>query len=250
MGVFKGSISLTRFMVRGNPPKRFTGPYLERIRLRAFADLDADAEEEEKCGWCVAETPLDLGLLHEQIFFHSYLVLGMRTDRWRVPRALLKAQLADAVEAWCKRTGREKINRREKDELKFRITRKLRKRVVPSMRHVDMCWNLDQKSVLLWTRAERTKEDFRTLFEQTFSLELDEATAFIVARELRGDQLANSLGNFEPTLIGTAPTDDDDDEDEDDAPRAPRRAAVAEEDDEDDEDDDDLEDEDEEEDFE
>ena len=205
MGVFKGSISLTRFIVRGSPPKRFAAPYLERIQLRAFSDLNPDEPDEEKSGWCVAETPLDLGLLHEQVFLGQYIVLGLRTDRWRVPRALLKAQLAEAVDAWRQRTGREKINRKEKDELKLRIMRKLRRRVVPSMRHVDMCWNIEQKSVLLWTRAERTKEDFRTLFEQTFSLELDEASAYMLAKSWGGEERADLLSGFEETLLGQAP---------------------------------------------
>jgi recombination associated protein RdgC len=205
VGVFKGSISLTRFIVRGSPPKRFAAAYLEKIQLRAFSDLDPDLPDEEKSGWCVADNPLDLGLLHEQIFLGSYLVLGLRTDRWRVPRPLLKAQLAEAVEAWRQRTGREKINRKDKDELKFRILRKLRKRVVPSMRTVDMCWNVDQRTVLLWTRTERTKEDFRTLFEQTFSLELDEATAYMAAKVLVGEEQANGLSELEASLLGEAP---------------------------------------------
>jgi recombination associated protein RdgC len=210
VGVFKGSISLTRFIVRGKPPKRFAATFLERIALRAFTDLDPDLPDEEKSGWCVAETPLDLGLLHEQIFMGPYLVLGLRTDRWRVPRALLKAQLAEAVDAWRERTGRDKINRREKDELKLRILRKLRKRVVPTMRHVDMCWNLDQGSVLLWTRAERTKEDFRALFEQTFSLELDEATALMAAAALYGVEAVDEVSDLEVTLLGESPVEEDD----------------------------------------
>jgi hypothetical protein len=125
---------------------------------------------------------------------------------------LLKAQLNEAVEAWRQRTGREKINRKEKDELKFRIVRKLRRRVVPSMRSVDMCWNLDQRSVFLWTRAERTKEDFRALFEQTFSLELDEASAFMLAKVWGGDAAVDGLGGAEATLLGEAPATESDTE--------------------------------------
>jgi DNA recombination-dependent growth factor C len=188
---------------------------LERIRLRAFTDLDPDSPDEEKSGWCVAETPLDLGLLHEQIFLGTYIVLGLRTDRWRVPRALLKAELEQAISAWHERTGRDKIGRKDKEELKFRVMRRLRKRVVPSMRHVDMCWNIDNGSVSLWTRAERTKEDFRVLFEQTFSLELDEATAYMIAHTELGEDEALEFTALPITTLGEAP-DDDEDEDEDD----------------------------------
>lgn len=200
MGVFKGSISLTKFYVRGDVPKRFAQRYMEKIQLRRFADLEPDAEDPESVGWCVAGNPLDLGLNQEQVILSGYIVLGVRIDRWRIPRPLFKAQLEEAMVAFRERTGRERIGRKEKDELKFRVERRLRKKLLPSMRHYDVCWNLDRGTVLLWARSPRVKEDFRELFEQTFELQLDEDSPFMAAKSLLSEQGLSQLSDCSETL--------------------------------------------------
>jgi hypothetical protein len=205
MGALKGSVSLTRFRVRGSVPKRFASPYMQAIRLRKFADLSVDGEEEQSSGWCVAGDPLDLQLQQQDVIRHNYIVLGLRVDRWRIPRPLFKAQFESAVQAWRERTGREKINRTDKDELAFRVTRALRKKVLPVMRCFDVCWNVDTGSVLFWSRSPRTKEDFRELFEQTFSLELDEDSPYMSAKALLSEAALEQLTDLEPMSLGSAP---------------------------------------------
>ncbi len=200
MGVFNGSVTVTKFYVRGNVPKRFAAPYLEKIENAKFVELSVDDEASESVGWCVASSPLDLSLRHEQVYWGNYLVLGMRTDRWRIPRPLFKAQFDAAAQAWVERTGRQKMNKREKDELKFRIERKLRRKVLPSMRSVDVCWNLDRRTVRLWSRSPRVKEDFRELFERTFSLELDEESPYMTAKQLLDTAQLEALSATAPSV--------------------------------------------------
>ncbi len=200
MGVFTGSVTLTKFYVRGKIPKRFAQPFLERIELRRFTELSPDSEEEEQSGWSVAGNPLDLELAHEKVFLNDYLVLGLRIDRWRIPRPLLKAQLEQAMDAFRERTGRDKLNKKDKDELKFRVVRKLRKKVLPAMRQYDVCWNLNRQTVLLWSRSPRVKEEFRALFEQTFELELDEDSPYMTAKMLLPEEQLESFLELETTL--------------------------------------------------
>ncbi len=205
MGVFKGSVSLTRFAVRGDVPKRFATPFMQAIRLRKFTELSIDAEEDQSSGWCGAGAPLDLELQQQDVIRNAYIVLGMRVDRWRIPRPIFKAELEAATRAFRERTGREKINRADKDDLSVRVTRKLRKKVLPVMRCFDVCWNVDLGSVLLWSRSPRTKEDFRELFEQTFSLELDEDSPYMAAKSLLGEAELALLGEVEAMSLGSAP---------------------------------------------
>jgi hypothetical protein len=200
VGVFKGSISATKFYVRGSVPKRFAAPYLEKIESTKFVELNVDDEPTESVGWCVASSPLDTSLHHEQVYWGSYVLLGMRTDRWRIPRPLFKAQFDRAAAEWVERTGRQKMNKREKDELKFRIERKLRRKVLPNMRSVDVCWNMERGSLLLWSRSPRVKEDFRELFERTFSLELDEDSPFMTAKYLLEPEELETLSGLAPSV--------------------------------------------------
>ncbi len=184
MGVFSGSISYTKFYVRGEVPKRFQAAFQKNIQLRTFVPLSTDEDEEERSGWCAASNALDLDLSQQKWLFDRYLVLGMRVDKWRIPRALLKAQLAEATTELLERKGKAKLSRPEKDELKFRITKRLRKKVLPSMRQFDLCWDLDRGVLLFWNRSPRMIDDLMVLFERTFSMQLEPASPYVEAKEL------------------------------------------------------------------
>lgn len=203
MGVFNGSISVTKFFVEGEVPKQFSQTYLKNIHLRRFTELTVDGEEEEASGWCVAGNGLDLDLRHEQIFLNSFIVLGLRVDRWRIPRHLFKAQFAEAATEYLARTGKDKLSKRDKDEIKFRVNRKLRKKVIPSMRQYDVCWDLNRQELLFWCRTARTIDDLCVLFEKTFSLTLREASPYTVAGKLIGETEAETLCELEQTLFAT-----------------------------------------------
>jgi hypothetical protein len=187
--------------VRGELPKRYAQTFLQNIRLRTFQPLDPDEPDQERAGWCAAGNPLELELSNEQVFNAPYLVLGLRVDRWRVPRSLLKAQLDEAVAAHKAKTGLDKISRKSREELKLRIERKLRRRIVPSVRCTDVCWNLDQQHVLFWSRSERAKEDFRVLFEQTFQLVLDEDSPYLLAQRALPQARSKLLQEVMPTEL-------------------------------------------------
>jgi hypothetical protein len=203
MGVFNGSISVTKFFLDEAPPKQFAQSFLKSIHLRRFTELTVDGEEEEASGWCVAGNGLDLDLRHEQVFLNSFIVLGLRVDRWRIPRPLFKAQFAEAAAEHLARTGKDKLSKRDKDEIKFRVNRKLRKKVIPSMRVFDVCWDLNREEVLFWCRSTRTIDDLSVLFERTFSLTLREASPYTVAGKLLGESEAESLCDLEQTLFAT-----------------------------------------------
>jgi len=192
VGVFGGSISVAKFYVRGEVPKRFQAQYMKAIRLRAFEPLVAEEEDEERTGWCAPGNGLDLELEQQKIIFNEYVTLGLRIDKWRIPRTLFRAHFDEAVAEAKARTGKEKLSKKEKDDLKFRVNKRLRKKVLPSMRQFDLAWNVDRNEVLFWNRSPRVKDELCELFEKTFSLRLDEASPYMVARELLGEKAAQA----------------------------------------------------------
>lgn len=200
MGLFSGAISVTKFHVRGDLPKRYLQAFLGRLEQLRFSELDPEQDDEERSGWCVASAPLDLALRHEQVVFGEYLIFGLRIDRWRFPRPLLRAQLDQALAAWREKTGREKISKKDKDDLRARVERKLRKKLIPSLRHFDVCFDPDRRTVRLWSRSPRVKEEFRVLFERTFNLELDEDSPYVAARRALSESEFEPLTELEPSL--------------------------------------------------
>lgn len=199
MGVFSGSISFSKFFVRGEVPKRFQAPFMKAIRLRTFAPLDADSDEDLSVGFSAPGNPLDLELSQDKVIFNQYVVLGLRIDQWRIPRTLFRSHY-DAAEAELRaRLGKEKLSKKDKDELKFRIQRRLRKKVLPSMRAFDLLWDVEHGVVLFWNRSPRVKEELMGLFEQAFQLRLDEVSPYVAAKELLEKKQLGRLEKLEAT---------------------------------------------------
>ena len=69
---------MAKLSVRGELPEDFRDTFIEHIRLRAFEPLSPDEDIEERMGWCVVASPLNVELGHENVFFNSYLNLGLR----------------------------------------------------------------------------------------------------------------------------------------------------------------------------
>lgn len=206
MGALKGSISFSKFYVRGALPDGFRDAYVERIRLRAFQPLTAAEEAERRAGWCSIEDPLDLDLDHGKVFFNSYLNLGLREDRWQIPSPLLKAHLAEAEREHLKKRGREKLGKREKDELRAVVSRKLRAQLIPVMKVVDLSWNLETGVVRFWNQSPRVHEGLVELFTKTFELDLVPESPYTAAREIGlGEAYERAFEDLEPTAFHVAP---------------------------------------------
>lgn len=172
MGVSRGALTFTRLFVQGKPPKDLRKRYLDAVRLRKFTPLAPEDEASEAVGWCVIERPFDLDFQADRIFYDRFVQLGFRVDKWRIPSVLLRSQVADEEQRMLSRAGREKLTRAEREDIKLRVIGRLRKKILPTSRAFDVLWDLDAGTVLLFTHAVRTTEEFVALFQKTFGLEV------------------------------------------------------------------------------
>jgi hypothetical protein len=198
----RGSLTLTRLFVQGKPPGDLRKPFMAAIRLRAFQPLDPDGEVSESSGWCVMDRPFDLEFEPDKVFEDRCLVLGFRTDRFRVPPALVRAQLADEEARLLSRSGKDRLSRNERLELRDKIVLRLRRKLAPSTRAVDVVWDLDSGSVLFFSHSRRVLADFCAHFEKTFRLELEEDSPYRAA--LRAElprALLRELERIEPLRL-------------------------------------------------
>jgi len=202
LGALKGSISFAKFYVRGDLPEGFRDTFVERIQVRAFRPLGPEEEDDQRDGWCSIENPLDCALDHAKIYFNSYLNIGLRTDRWQIPGPLFKAHFAEAERAHLLKKGREKLGRREKEELTVTVSRMLRRQLIPVMKVVDLSWNLETGVVRFWNHAPRGHEALAELFADTFALELVPQSPYTAAAELGlSAQQARAFEDLKPTAF-------------------------------------------------
>ncbi len=204
LGAFRGSISFTKFHVRGDLPADFRDRFVEAIRLRTFRELDATAEADQGIGWCGVDQPFELDLVHEKVFYGDYLNLGLRTDAWRIPSSLFKASFREAERELLGKQGGEKLTRSQKKNLEAVVVRALRQRVVPAMSVVDLSWSLGDRVVRFFHQSPKQHEAMIALFEKTFGLELAEDGAYLTA-EKRGleSTLLERLHQLEPMSLAT-----------------------------------------------
>lgn len=172
------------------------------IRLRAFQPLDPEGEASESSGWCVLDRPFDLELEPDKVFEDRFLVLGFRTDRFRVPPAMVRAQMADEQARLLARSGKNRLSRNERLELRDKIVLRLRKKLAPSTRAVDVVWDLDAGTVLFFSHSRRVLADFSALFEKTFRLPLEEDSPYRAAlRTALPRALVRKLERVEPLRL-------------------------------------------------
>ena len=97
MGLLGGSVSYTRFYVRGDAPSgNFRSRFEKAVAHDAFRPLAAEEEEDECVGWCSIRDPFVIELERDDFLYVDHVHLGLRIDRWRVPRNLFKAHYAIA----------------------------------------------------------------------------------------------------------------------------------------------------------
>jgi recombination associated protein RdgC len=175
MPALRGSLTYARFFVEGGAaalPDDHRERFMRSIRLRAMRPLEPDDEELERSGWSKIGEPHEIELTYDDVFFNEYVNLTFRTDRWVIPTPLLKSKLKEAEANYLdkkSREGRQRLSRREKNELKLLVQKKLRKTMDPSTRAIDFSWSLNEGIVRFFSHAEKPAATMMELFKKTFS---------------------------------------------------------------------------------
>lgn len=195
MPALRGSLTYARFYVEGAVPASFHASYLKSIRAKAMRPLDPQEPEPERSGFCRLGEPFETELTHEDVFYDDYLVLGVRTDRWAIPKPLLRAKLREAEAALLTQKGRERLTKKEKSELKEAVARKLRKGSAPATRAFDLIWSLDEKLVRFFSHSPKTIANMTELFQKAFSLRLIPESPHTLATRLGLDKQAERIWN-------------------------------------------------------
>jgi recombination associated protein RdgC len=204
MGALQGSISYARFYVDGDLPDNFREVFTTSVQEGAFQPLLAEEEAEESRGWVNIEHPLDWDFDQHKLFFNEYLNVALRIDKWRIPGNLLRAQCVEAERLWMLKQGKERIGRREKNDIKAIVTSELKQKLLPAMKTIDVSWNVNTGVVRFWNQSARSCEEFMDFFEDTFRLRLIPDSPYLGALQYGlDDDQTEQLAGLEPTHFHT-----------------------------------------------
>jgi len=207
MPALRGSLTYARYYVEGQLPEEdLGGKLLTSIKRRIMRPLEADDEELERSGWTKIGEPFQTDIAYDDVVWSGYVNLGFRTDRWALPAATLKRAVREAEEAYLEKKGRAKITRREKNELKLLVAKKLKKTFAPTTRGIDLSWSLSENIVRFFSHGEKPGGLMMELFTKTFGLKLvPESPYTLAARIALGDAGAQAAWDaLEPSMVFAA----------------------------------------------
>ncbi len=201
MGIIKGSLTLTRYQVRGDLPAETASWLDERIKRHKFRDIE-EGTEELAAGWVSPHDFLDTEFAFASWSLDPFVMLGLRVDRRRLPAALVRkyARLEMQRARRASETGR--LGRSQREELKERARLDLLRRLPPETALFDVCWDTAGHRVLLGSATGWVREVFEELFTRCFELRILAQTPWeLVSRLAAGDQARRQLEGLSPMSL-------------------------------------------------
>ncbi len=203
MGLLKGPLTFSRFMVMGELPSDFNEMINRQLRQYAFQDL-AGSSEEKTMGWTSVENVLDTDFREASYAWGDYLLFSLRMDRRTVPPSLLKIRALEAEKHYLKETGRKKVDKIAREEIREGVRQDLLSHSHPTPSFYEVCWSASSGVLLLTCLSEKVMQDFQDLFKGSFELiplpfapwdpqVIDPAAAEKIAAWEMADSEANNL---------------------------------------------------------
>lgn len=198
MGAFEGSLSFKTYYVQGEPPNHFQEDYLQRLQHRFFQPLSPVGDDERSMGWVLVQDPMAEKMVRDKVFYNQFIVAGLRIDKWSIPTAWLKAKMNQRVAERYPDPER-KLSKRQKNEIKLEVMLDIKQHILPTMKVIDMCWNITERKLRFWSTSKKLCEEFVEFFEDTFELTLVPDSPFMMAKDLGiGEKLLDKMLDIEP----------------------------------------------------
>lgn len=208
VGLLSGSITYRRFRVIGELPENYRELYLQAISDRVHKEIEVESDDERSLGWVCAGDLLDTDITMEKLFVGDTLALTLRVDSLKVPASALSLYSKRAEKEFGAATGKEKLSKRDKEEVRDRVVKQLRKRLLPSVKGFDFAWSTAEGVLRLWTHNKTLTDEFMGLFQDTFGMKLVPRTPYTALLEIEdGEQAAERALLLEPADF-TVPADD------------------------------------------
>jgi hypothetical protein len=181
MGAFTGGLTFRQYYVADPLPKdaaEWRAAFAKGIAEYAFKDINPASEEERAVGWCSPHFPLDIEPDESMYLYNEYVVLGLRIDTLGVPGPLLRIHTEQESRRMMEEQGLTNLSRYQKAEVKERVKIALKKKMLPSIKVVDMVWNWTDGRVRFYGGNEKVNMEFMEIFEGSFNNRLIPEAAF------------------------------------------------------------------------
>jgi len=171
MGLLKGSLTFSRYRVKGDIPEEFRHFFDKQIKKYAFQELTTSAED-QAFGWTSLENPLDTRFEGARYSAGDFFYFALRVDKKSIPPALLRLKCLEEERKSLKDSGKKRLFREQTKEIKERVYLHLLTRAYPVPSFYDVLWASSGGWLLAGSHADKVFEIFEDLFKISFNLRL------------------------------------------------------------------------------
>lgn len=176
MKLIKGSRTMRRYSIDGKPDQT-DADWLTQIQnqfqMNAFENAENNQRTEEQLGWVIAESLLDADFSRmDKWYLDPYIFGQFRVDKKTLPSNLFRALFDLRVQEWLTTNHRDRIPKRDKDDIRDILSAELYAKTLPKVKVVEFCWNIDQQYLILMNLSDSFNEKFCDHFYNSFGLGL------------------------------------------------------------------------------
>ncbi|HID70245.1 MAG TPA: DNA recombination-dependent growth factor C [Desulfobacterales bacterium] len=200
MGFIKGTASFVRFGVEGELPENIWDFIADKVVSFAFRDID-DTYDEYSLGWVSVLNMFDTEFEYASYAAGNYVTLSMRLDERKVSSTIVKKFVQNEEERVKKEKQIPKIARSMRVEIKERIQNELMRKALPMPAVFDMCWNLENSTVLFFSTNKKAQALLEDLFKETFGLTLIQQIPYLCGEHVLDEDDVDKLDRITPEIF-------------------------------------------------
>jgi len=205
MGVLSGSLTTTSYRVGGELPDHLKERLLSQLSAYKFTPVQPTSDAKESYGWVSTHDAFDTNFEVGDVFWGEYVLFTLRRDTLAVPPSLFKIYLAKRLEEVRVELGLERLNKGQKDNAKEVLEAELRKKILPSIKLVDVAWSLTRNELWLFSASTNVRSLFEDLFGRTFKLPIIARNPYAIMESAgKDDDVLEAAARRDPSNFSIA----------------------------------------------
>jgi hypothetical protein len=181
MGFFTGRATFLRFKVNGAAPRHFSDEQIDQLKDRQAGRQRIAAADGVETGWTAGEHVLDTDFHLAKNVVNDTLSFDLRVDTDKLPSDLLRAYYSVELKALSKKNPSGLPSARQKREAKEiareRLEQESKDGRYKKRKCIPVLWDRQTNEVLFGAASLTQVDRLCNLFEQTFGIDLECATA-------------------------------------------------------------------------
>jgi recombination associated protein RdgC len=200
MGLLSSSVSVTRYIVKGELEKPVLDKVYNGLTQNAIQEINDD-HPEKIVGWTSFENPYIPDFEGSSFVIGPYLVFSMRLDRKSIPSKVIQKHYAVEMARQLEKSGRKYLSRNEKKSIKDHVIDVLSLRIPATPNIYDLIWNMEESWLWFFSNLKAANEELETLFSKSFRLSLIRLFPYTTADLISGlsDKDRDLLLQLSPT---------------------------------------------------